>query len=73
VRRWSSSGPEKATRARRMDRDVFVYFDNDAEGHAPKDALRLRSLVERRARARDPIASPPRAPRRRSRKIAQRE
>jgi uncharacterized protein YecE (DUF72 family) len=26
--------------------DVFVYFDNDALGHAPHDALRLRELVE---------------------------
>jgi uncharacterized protein YecE (DUF72 family) len=28
--------------------DVFVYFDNDARGHAPHDALRLRELVEAR-------------------------
>jgi uncharacterized protein YecE (DUF72 family) len=25
--------------------DVFVYFDNDARGHAPHDAERLRALV----------------------------
>jgi uncharacterized protein YecE (DUF72 family) len=25
--------------------DVFVYFDNDARGHAPHDASRLRDLV----------------------------
>lgn len=28
--------------------DVFVYFDNDARGHAPHDALRLRALAEAR-------------------------
>ena len=28
--------------------DVFVYFDNDARGHAPHDALRLRRAVEAR-------------------------
>ena len=26
-------------------RDVHVYFDNDAEGHAPYDALRLLGLI----------------------------
>ena len=26
-------------------RDVFVYFDNDARGHAPHDALALSALV----------------------------
>jgi len=30
ARRWLSSG-----------RDVYVYFDNDAEAHAPRDAARL--------------------------------
>jgi uncharacterized protein YecE (DUF72 family) len=37
---WSSSG-----------RTVHVYFDNDAEGAAPRDALRLRQLVEDRRSA----------------------
>lgn len=27
------------------ERDLFVYFDNDAHGHAPRDALRLRELL----------------------------
>ncbi len=27
-------------------RDVHVYFDNDAEGAAPRDALRLIELVQ---------------------------
>ncbi|NIA71454.1 DUF72 domain-containing protein [Pelagibius litoralis] len=27
--------------------DIFVFFDNDAEGHAPRDALRLKRLLER--------------------------
>jgi len=30
---------------------VHVYFDNDAEGAAPRDALRLRQLVEDRRSA----------------------
>jgi len=29
--------------------DVFIYFDNDALGHAPHDALRLMEQVQRRA------------------------
>lgn len=32
----------------RAGADVFVYFDNDARGHAPHDALRLRDMVETR-------------------------
>jgi uncharacterized protein YecE (DUF72 family) len=30
---------------RRAGRDVYVYFDNDAGGHAPRDAARLQRLV----------------------------
>lgn len=30
----------------RSGRDVHVYFDNDSEGAAPRDALRLRERVE---------------------------
>ncbi len=29
----------------RQERDVYVYFDNTASGHAPENALRLRELV----------------------------
>lgn len=29
-------------------RDVYVYFDNDRGGHAPRDALTLRALLDRR-------------------------
>ena len=28
-------------------RSVYVYFNNDSEGHAPRDAVRLRDLCER--------------------------
>lgn len=35
----------KKIRAWRRKRDVFVYFDNDARGHAPFDAERLRALL----------------------------
>lgn len=31
---------------RRDGRSVHVYFDNDAEGAAPRDALKLRKLLE---------------------------
>jgi uncharacterized protein YecE (DUF72 family) len=40
LERWAAK-----VRARRRAGDVFVYFDNDAEGHAPRDALRLRALL----------------------------
>jgi uncharacterized protein YecE (DUF72 family) len=29
----------------RKSRDAYVFFDNDAEGHAPHDALRLKELL----------------------------
>lgn len=28
-------------------RDVFVYFNNDTGGHAPRDAVRIRALLDR--------------------------
>jgi uncharacterized protein YecE (DUF72 family) len=31
-------------------KDVYCYFDNDEKGYAPRDALRLRDMVERHAR-----------------------
>lgn len=36
VRRWTREG-----------REVHVYFDNDAYGHAPRNAARLAALVLR--------------------------
>lgn len=33
----------------RKERDVYVYFDNDVGGHAPRDAQRLGSIVEARS------------------------
>ena len=41
---------ELAAWARRLrdwafDADVFVYFDNDAQGHAPHDAVRLGAML----------------------------
>jgi uncharacterized protein YecE (DUF72 family) len=36
----------KIRRWRRQGRDVHVYFDNDALGHAPQDALRLIQMVD---------------------------
>jgi uncharacterized protein YecE (DUF72 family) len=29
----------------RSGKDVYVYFNNDREGHAPRDAARLRELL----------------------------
>jgi uncharacterized protein YecE (DUF72 family) len=37
LRRWMTDGL-----------DVHVYFDNDAFGHAPENALRLVALVQSR-------------------------
>jgi uncharacterized protein YecE (DUF72 family) len=31
--------------------DVFAYFNNDAGGHAPRDAVRLRQRMQRRLSA----------------------
>ena len=42
LRRWSDS----ALRWRDEARDVFVYFDNDAEGHAVSNARAFARLVE---------------------------
>lgn len=36
---------QRCRSAMRESRDVYVYFDNDARGHAPHDALRLARLV----------------------------
>ena len=42
LQRWA--GSIKAWR--RAGRTVHVYFDNDGEGAAPRDALRLETLLE---------------------------
>lgn len=41
LRRWAAD----ARRWARGGRDVFVYFDNDAEGHAVRDARAFAALV----------------------------
>ncbi len=53
IRVWREGGqPDDARRIterkppERKGRDVYVYFDNDAEGHAPRDAARLAGMVE---------------------------
>jgi uncharacterized protein YecE (DUF72 family) len=52
IKMWSGGGnPADAARItelappRRKSRDVYVYFDNDQEAHAPHDALRLRERL----------------------------
>jgi uncharacterized protein YecE (DUF72 family) len=47
---------ERARRLRDEGTDVFVYFDNDAQAHAPHDAIRLRAAVEGVATAGDAVA-----------------
>jgi uncharacterized protein YecE (DUF72 family) len=54
VERWRAGGqPDDAVRIgsrpppRRAGRDVYVYFDNDMGGHAPREAATLRVLVGR--------------------------
>jgi uncharacterized protein YecE (DUF72 family) len=37
---------ERVRAVRDGGHDVFVYFDNDAQANAPRDALRLRALVD---------------------------
>ena len=44
--------------------DVYVYFDNDAHGHAPHDALRLWQACRQASAQDDGIASRGAAPRR---------
>jgi uncharacterized protein YecE (DUF72 family) len=39
--------PDDAAPERSRGREVFVYFDNDAEGHAPHDALALAARLSR--------------------------
>jgi uncharacterized protein YecE (DUF72 family) len=53
IRRWKDGGqPDDARRLtdmappQRKERDVYVYFDNTAAGHAPRDAARLIELLE---------------------------
>lgn len=55
IRLWAQGRqPRDATRCserpppRRKHRDVYVYFDNDAKGHAPFDALSLGRMLGRR-------------------------
>jgi uncharacterized protein YecE (DUF72 family) len=56
-RLYASKYEDKALRAfarsirhwRRDGRAVHVYFDNDADGHAPCDALRLMEILDRRS------------------------
>jgi uncharacterized protein YecE (DUF72 family) len=70
IRAWSRGRlPAGAARVtglappRRKSFDVYVYFDNDAHGHAPRDALRLKRRVVGRAGHAPPARAPlPAAP-----------
>ena len=42
LERWSEWLQEQ----RRAGCDVFAYFNNDVGGHAPRDAVTLRTLLE---------------------------
>ena len=62
TRKYASSYSETSLQAWAADakrwlaegRDVHVYFDNDAEGHAVRNAMRLAELVDGRARPAPP-------------------
>jgi len=54
LRRWA----DDAERWNAEGRDVYIYFDNDAEGAAVRDAITLRAELD--ARAARPAAPPPR-------------
>jgi uncharacterized protein YecE (DUF72 family) len=43
--------------------DVFAYFNNDTGGHAPRDAVRLRSLIDGRLGSAGARPGDPRLPR----------
>lgn len=58
VRAWSAGrapttdatiAPDDPAPERSAGREVVVYFDNDAEGHAPRDALALAGRLSARA------------------------
>jgi uncharacterized protein YecE (DUF72 family) len=38
-------GPGVGAPARRRGRDVYVYFDNDQQAHAPRNAAALNKLL----------------------------
>lgn len=67
TRKYASSYSEQSLRTWADDakrwiaegRDVHVYFDNDAEGHAVRNALRLQELVSGTPRRILPIALTP--------------
>jgi uncharacterized protein YecE (DUF72 family) len=43
----------------RKGTDVFAYFNNDAAGHAPRDALTLRSLLASKLVLKAPLKAAP--------------
>jgi len=52
IRRWAEGreppDPDRITDRKppaRRRRDVFVYFDNDGDAHAPHDAAALREML----------------------------
>ena len=49
TRRWTPG--RRGYPAGPTDQDVFVYFDNDAKGYAPHDAMRLIERLRRARRA----------------------
>jgi uncharacterized protein YecE (DUF72 family) len=56
IRRWAEGGepsdPQRLTSRKppaRKGRDVYVYFDNDKSGYAPRDALALCERIGRQA------------------------
>ena len=54
LRRWARQCRAWA----REGATVVVYFDNDRDAAAPKDAIRLREILDRRRPAGDPVLEP---------------
>jgi len=42
------SWAERLLAAAGDERDIFAYFDNDAEGHAPRNAITMRQMLTQR-------------------------
>jgi uncharacterized protein YecE (DUF72 family) len=57
LQRWAAD----ARHWRDQGRDVFLYFDNDAEGHAVRNARAFAQLVENRAPAHEAHTTQPEA------------
>lgn len=42
LKKWAAF----CTQQQKLGKDVYIYFDNDENGHAPKNALTLKKLID---------------------------